>query len=154
MLSAPFIVEHQLSVVTVTAPFQIEDVLSYLGRVRAGFHRGVRLDTPTILDFRGLRLAHMSAVDVHRFVVGRRAIAGEARQGPIMLYCGEARSFGLLRMFGMLAELHGFGDKGEIPVSMDPQDVLIWIYRHARLGPMDRMRVTNILTKLPGAAVF
>jgi len=56
---------------------------------------------------REICLADLTAADVSRFGMRRAALTAPPAAGPLAVVCSDMMTFGMLRMFGIVADLSG-----------------------------------------------
>jgi len=150
VLTGAALIPDRLSAIVIAPPYAVDEMLAYLGDVRDGVFEGIRLDTPAILDFRAVRLTDLRSEEIHRYVGRRRKLTSQPSFGPVAFLCGDAGSFGMLRMYSILAELNGLRRESATLISTDAEEAFGWIAARAGLDNAERALAAGSLEGLAG----
>jgi hypothetical protein len=122
-------------------PFTVDDVVAFTTAVANGAHPGVTLDMPAVLDFRRVDLIRIPTADISRYVMRRRALTDPPSAGYMAIVCGDIGSFGMLRMFGVLAELSGLRSEKLLCVTLDMAEAVGFICDRTGRADAERERL-------------
>jgi len=150
MLACRAIIPHRLAVFIAGSPFDVDQAMATQYDIIAGKYPGLRLDTPSILDFTEVRVSDLSATELIRFVRQRRALVERPTTGPLSFVCSGKALFGMLRMFAMLAEVGGLWPEKSVFVTTEPARAMAWIAEKANLAPEEVHLVVEALREAPG----
>lgn len=134
MLTCKAILPDKLGLFVAKRRLTVDDALDTQHAIIGGQIPGLSLDTPSILDFREVRAADLTAPELMRFVKARRSMVDMPSTGPLAFVCGSRALFGMLRMFSILAEVGGLWKEDIIFVTLDPAQAMEWIAGRADLS--------------------
>lgn len=137
MLEARMIGESGVIVARALPPFDMDQVDAFSTELADGAFPGMSLASPAIVDFRAVRLTDLHTADIRRYLTHRRDRQPAPGTGPIALVAGDLGSFGMLRMFAILAEIHGIRPEARTHVTDDVENALQWLSDRLGLGEAD-----------------
>lgn len=141
MFGAKAICDGRIALLSAVKPFSMIDVNVRLGSIAAGNEPGLSVDMPMLTDARGVSLARLPTEQFMEYF-RRRSREGIPHTGNLLAcVCGDTGSFGMLRMFGILAELEGIRPEKRYFVSQDLSEVSAWMAEQVGMedGAADRI---------------
>jgi len=116
-------------------PYSLDDLHAILARkARAGGPQG-DLGQVMFMDLSRVDLLKQSEAAFRRFIIRRRALNEKMTQNPICFLVGDIGSFGMMRMYGILAEVSDLRDEDLMLATLDMTEAAHWTA--ARLGLED-----------------
>ncbi|WP_127903950.1 hypothetical protein [Solirhodobacter olei] len=79
------------------------------------------------LDLRGVSVSKLAESDLRRFIMQRSAVADATRDIPIAVHVNNLAAYGVVRMFGILAELSGLRKESSIFPTLSQDEAAAWM---------------------------
>ena len=119
--------DGQAVVICAANPFAIVESSSLLERAALGQVPDVTPSSPVLIDVRTVRMARLPTADILGFFRNRARKGIPSTGNPLACVCDDSGTFGMLRMFGILAELEGVRREDRFFVSEDIDEAAEWL---------------------------
>lgn len=110
-----------------TPPFFMGDVLDVTHALAAGTQPGMTLASPVIVDARLVRLTDLMHQDLGWYLKRRQRVKPPGGAGPLAMVSGDVGSYGMLRMFAVLADIAGIRCEAQSLVTESMPGALSWM---------------------------
>lgn len=131
MFDVKGICRGRITLTCVTNPFSMVEASAALARIKAGEIEGAGMSYPMLVDVRTVRLARLPTAEFVAFF-RQRARDNIARTGNLMVcLCDDSGTFGMLRMFGIMADLDGVRPEDNYYVTESLDDAAGWVTARA-----------------------
>ncbi|WP_417206226.1 hypothetical protein [Antarctobacter sp.] len=142
MFDVKAICDGRITLACVSNPFSMVEASAALDRIRSGEIAGADMASPVLVDVRTVRLALLPTSEFVTYF-RHRARGGIARSGNLMAcLCDDSGSFGMLRMFGIMADLEGVRPEDNYFVTESLEEAALWLTQRA--GVDDAVRADII----------
>ena len=127
MIIHRFIAESDAHYLRAVDPFSMDQIYEYSLRMMQSGDASSDISLPVFWDFRWVNLLHCKVEELRRHI-GRRDRLGKAyRNNPTAIVVGDQGSFGMMRMYGILADLEGLRDESRTLVTLDFRAAIDWL---------------------------
>lgn len=127
--------DGQAIVICAANPFGMVEASAVLAQSAAGKLPGITPASPCLIDVRTVRMARIPTMDFVTFFRERARRGIPSTHNPLACVCDVSGTFGMLRMFGILAELEGVRTEDRFFVSEDLDEAAAWLEDRADLRP-------------------
>lgn len=103
------------------------------------------LDLPAVFDLRATELDTDSTQDIKKAIALRKSLKAGTGNNPCAYVVGSRWSFGIMRMYGIYAELEGLRREEMTLITEDMDEAATWIIGHLDLSPEDQAEVRKTL---------
>ncbi len=114
-----------------------EQSASLLGIVEYGMDLGqsagpeANLDLPAFFDLRAIDLSVDTTLSIKKAIRLRKSLKPETGGNPCAYVMGDLGSFGMMRMYGIYADLEGLRDESLTLVTVDYDEAVEWLVEKA-----------------------
>lgn len=145
MISHEFFPEWDLHYV------KAEESCSLLGLVEYGIELahstkpGANLDLPAIFDLRAIELSDDTTHSIKRAIQLRKSVKKGTGGNPCAYIVGSLGSFGIMRMYGIYAELENLRREEMTLITRDMDEAIVWILGHLTLSEAEKRCAEAVL---------
>jgi len=128
-----------------------EKKCSLLGLVEYGVElarapdKKLDLDLPAVFDLRAVELSNDTTESIKRAINLRKSLKKVTGGNPCAYIVGSLGSFGIMRMYGIYAELENLRKEEMTLVTHDVDEAIAWILGHLALSKAEKRHVETSL---------
>jgi hypothetical protein len=111
------------------------------------------LDLPGLFDLRAIELNNDTSEDIKKAIRLRKTLRAETGNNPCAYVVGSSGSFGIMRMYGIYAELEGLRKEEMTLVTTDLQEAIDWVVGHLDVSTSEKQAARHALWARSPAAV-
>ncbi|MEO0990608.1 MAG: hypothetical protein AAFX00_06635 [Pseudomonadota bacterium] len=134
--------------IRVGSPFYLSELLAFMCGVSEGLHPGVSLDTPIIADIRGVNIRHIGSKNISKYIRKRISLTAPSKAGVVAAICDNDFNYGMLRMFGIYADIYGLRSENDFCVADGHSEAVAFMSRRLGLGAQDQANLVEALAEL------
>lgn len=148
MIHHKFFEEWGFHYVLAEDPFSLEGLTRFGQKLARSAGPEANIDLPSLFDLRAVDLMQDTDDGLRRVVHMRRANRNMPGQNPCAYVVGSLGSFGIMRMYGIFADLEGLRDEALTLVTMDMEEALDWIIGFLDVSAADAMAIRRLVSDL------
>lgn len=138
---------HHLGTTGQSSLLQIVEYGMALGERNAP---GSNLDLPALFDLRRTELNSDTSADIKKAIRLRKTLRENTGNNPCAYVVGDLGSYGMMRMYGIYAELEGLRKEDLTLVTEDLDEAIEWLIGYLDLPtPEEEDRVRRTLSSIP-----
>ncbi|MDW4498847.1 hypothetical protein R5H30_12700 [Sulfitobacter sp. D35] len=136
-----------------------EDRCTLLALVEYGMELGqssgpeANLDLPALFDLRAIELGDDSSHDIKKAIRLRKSLKENTGNNPCAYVVGSVGSFGIMRMYGIYAELEGLRREEMTLITEDIDEAIDWIVGYLDISDTEARAVRVALEARTPATV-
>ncbi|XDA98140.1 hypothetical protein AB1M95_18925 [Sulfitobacter sp. LCG007] len=148
MIHYRFFTQWNLHYVRAEEQCSLLDMVEYGMGLAASSGPQSNLDLPAIFDLRGVELNNDSTDDIKRAIRLRKSFGENTGNNPCAYVVGSPGSFGIMRMYGIYAEIEGLRREELTLITEDIEEASDWIISQLGISPGEAQAARRELSML------